>query len=603
MKLVELCKARGSKNSVDFLKEVEDILADKKVDIDDVDDEGRTALHYAAIHNNSSLGMFLIGEGANQIILDKSHEKPSDYCRDIVYSDAPGKQNPVEARDVSSGTGSDLGKVLQRWLNKFQLDVLKDASLGDFRRLNDVMRRKNGDKIDRVLFLTKSDKSGLTVLDYLVMFRRDNFDLFERFFDGVPNNCAKIVFSSAIQRGDLGAIYLLIPRCINETEEEKARILELVSTHMPSDFDDIFTALTNPASGVEVSARAFAPVAAASSAQTASASSDSSLDDEVEKLYCLISIQSNEEAKTLLDGLFLDKKFNINACNAVRMPLLHWVVINNNLFILEKLLRFEVDLGAKYNEETIFDLADRVDQDMKEELLRLKEFHVFEPVFVTPLAPASLAKEEVSISCNSIQKLLDSGRFDLCKVHGKKEETYMHLAVKPSSSEGVVGMLIEKGVFLINQPNKEGETPLHYAARLNNIQAIDLLIDNGANINAVDSYGRTPLHCAAVHCRYDVVKILIEKGAEVGTPNSDGKTVLSCLAGSCENEVLVAFLSSMFKRKFDSLNDFLKIAGSNEEYKEVKKEVLEHIAMTPNSVAMGSVVASVAGPSCDLGKT
>lgn len=42
-----------------------------------------------------------------------------------------------------------------------------------------------------------------------------------------------------------------------------------------------------------------------------------------------------------------------------------------------------------------------------------------------------------------------------------------------------------------------GQSVLHYAVHSKRTEAIDLLVSNGANIDAVDTKGRTILHCAA----------------------------------------------------------------------------------------------------------
>lgn len=47
-----------------------------------------------------------------------------------------------------------------------------------------------------------------------------------------------------------------------------------------------------------------------------------------------------------------------------------------------------------------------------------------------------------------------------------------------------------------NLPNKNGITPLHIAARLGNSEIVNILIDNGSDVNAIDIDKMTPLHYA-----------------------------------------------------------------------------------------------------------
>ena len=55
-----------------------------------------------------------------------------------------------------------------------------------------------------------------------------------------------------------------------------------------------------------------------------------------------------------------------------------------------------------------------------------------------------------------------------------------------------------------------------------NVDAVKILLEKGANVNAINSDKWTPLHCAASYdSNADVVKVLLEKGANVNALNSD----------------------------------------------------------------------------------
>ena len=66
---------------------------------------------------------------------------------------------------------------------------------------------------------------------------------------------------------------------------------------------------------------------------------------------------------------------------------------------------------------------------------------------------------------------------------------------------------------------------------IENCEIVKILIEKGANVNALDSYESTPLHYAA---RYnnsgEAVKILIERGANVNALNIDELTPLDYAA-------------------------------------------------------------------------
>jgi ankyrin repeat protein len=63
---------------------------------------------------------------------------------------------------------------------------------------------------------------------------------------------------------------------------------------------------------------------------------------------------------------------------------------------------------------------------------------------------------------------------------------------------------------------------LHYAARSRAPHTVELLLRNGANINAARDDGWTPLHEAAKEGDVEMVKLLIERGADVNAKTKGG---------------------------------------------------------------------------------
>mmetsp|Transcript_39140 Transcript_39140/g.75941 ORF Transcript_39140/g.75941 Transcript_39140/m.75941 type:complete len:282 (-) Transcript_39140:166-1011(-) len=79
-------------------------------------------------------------------------------------------------------------------------------------------------------------------------------------------------------------------------------------------------------------------------------------------------------------------------------------------------------------------------------------------------------------------------------------------------------------------PNLElmtGERALHVAAQARNLDAVKLLLDLGAEVNARDSKGKTALMLAAFTREgRDIIECLLEKKAEVDFQDSEGGTAL-----------------------------------------------------------------------------
>ncbi len=98
-------------------------------------------------------------------------------------------------------------------------------------------------------------------------------------------------------------------------------------------------------------------------------------------------------------------------------------------------------------------------------------------------------------------------------------------AVKKNDA-ALVRSLLEKRPELINVKDAEGYTPLHWAARATpaNLELIKLLIDRGAAVNDADRYGLAPLHYAALKGHREVVELLIKQGADLYQSTFSGKT-------------------------------------------------------------------------------
>lgn len=104
----------------------------------------------------------------------------------------------------------------------------------------------------------------------------------------------------------------------------------------------------------------------------------------------------------------------------------------------------------------------------------------------------------------------------------------------------LVSLLIKAGADL-SKRNDYGYQPLHSACSLgygvsslgddvvimSNANAVHLLLEAGADVNAIGStYGWTPLHLAATHDPPEVLKMLLDAGANINALDFNGETPL-----------------------------------------------------------------------------
>ncbi len=75
-------------------------------------------------------------------------------------------------------------------------------------------------------------------------------------------------------------------------------------------------------------------------------------------------------------------------------------------------------------------------------------------------------------------------------------------------------------------PFTETKSPLHYATRNNNRNAVSLLIKLGAHVNAQDINDTRALHFAALYNFYEIASDLIDAGADVNARDNKGWTPL-----------------------------------------------------------------------------
>ena len=85
---------------------------------------------------------------------------------------------------------------------------------------------------------------------------------------------------------------------------------------------------------------------------------------------------------------------------------------------------------------------------------------------------------------------------------------------------------------IVNHANKQGWSPMHFAARQNSVGIAALLLEHGADVNPVESRGYNPLLVAAALQQHAVAAFLLRSGADASNKDDGqlgGKTVLEHL--------------------------------------------------------------------------
>ncbi len=115
-------------------------------------------------------------------------------------------------------------------------------------------------------------------------------------------------------------------------------------------------------------------------------------------------------------------------------------------------------------------------------------------------------------------------------------KTPLHYAVTFAQKEAME-FLIEQGAD-VSAPDGTGLTPLHVAAIIDVPGAARLLVDAGAALEAKDNFGDTPMHSAAMHGSLRVLEFLLARGSDASAPNQEGLTPLDLARRHDQTETL-----------------------------------------------------------------
>ncbi len=90
----------------------------------------------------------------------------------------------------------------------------------------------------------------------------------------------------------------------------------------------------------------------------------------------------------------------------------------------------------------------------------------------------------------------------------------------------IVAQLLDEGVD-INAIDTNGNNPLHRAAGKGQLKTVELLVSRGSNINAINQKNQTPLYISAASGQTKIINYLLEKGADSSLIASNKTSPLS----------------------------------------------------------------------------
>ncbi|CCI45739.1 unnamed protein product [Albugo candida] len=114
-------------------------------------------------------------------------------------------------------------------------------------------------------------------------------------------------------------------------------------------------------------------------------------------------------------------------------------------------------------------------------------------------------------------------------LHTVWDASPLHDAVREGNMEELKRILVENKGNL-DERDKYGLTPLHWACDYEKLEVVKFLIKLGANTNAVENrlFKRTPLHFACLRGAKEIVQVLLEHHADPEARDYKGWSALHC---------------------------------------------------------------------------
>lgn len=195
-----------------------------------------------------------------------------------------------------------------------------------------------------------------------------------------------------------------------------------------------------------------------------------------------------------IEALLEEDPSLVNRKDSYGMTPLHWAVDKRHRRVVERLIEKGADVNAKdRNGETPLQYAIN------------KEFRNMATMLIIKGAKLSADEEEQ-------KNMLD----EIAPLHRVAQEGQL----------SNVETFLKKYPHLVNSRDSLGRTPLYWAARADHIEVCEVLLANGADINAATPDGWTPLHTAVYNRKSKAVELLVSKGVDVNVKNGDGETPL-----------------------------------------------------------------------------
>ncbi len=226
----------------------------------------------------------------------------------------------------------------------------------------------------------------------------------------------------------------------------------------------------------------------------------------------------------------IEKGKDINIKNHLGQTLLHLAVMNNKEDIIRILLRHNIKINEpdKEGETALFTAAALAHVEIVRLLINAgADINQARPDGVNPLlitACRELLLSPMDQKIEVVKLLLANDKINK-NATTKDGLSVVHLAIH-SEKHLLLKLCLELGCNK-ELPTQQGETPLQIAIQWGNVQALQVLLDAGVNLNVrYKDFNETVLHRAVQFDDADKVKLLVAKNIDVNAKDKGGNTAI-----------------------------------------------------------------------------
>jgi ankyrin repeat protein len=250
--------------------------------------------------------------------------------------------------------------------------------------------------------------------------------------------------------------------------------------------------------------------------------------------------------------LFIEKEVDPNAKDENENAPLHLAVSKGNTDIVSMLIKAKATINiTDKDDQTPLHLA------ASQKKVEIVDMLIKAGANLDLINKNGLAPLHIAIFTGNIENTdtLINANANL-KLKANSGNTPLHFAVSKPNMEAIVDKLIRANVD-IDEKNKPGFTPLHLAVINRNLNAVNILLQHGANPNTTETKKQTPLISITARDNMndmqqqqyiEIMKLLIDKNADINAKDSSEQTCLD-YAIQEDHNLIVKFLQTKLEQE------------------------------------------------------